>query len=138
MAAKETHDNNVLFFCLVWACDCEQWEWAIELCDYATLTKQSNDIFRRGHEDICADAVLSFGNKAMRAKSPLPDCVGIVFERITSKAWTVDVITQSQYYKLIGDCITESEPRKALDYFKTADKLNEKIGVKGRIKELEK
>lgn len=137
MAAKETHDNNVLFFCIVWACDCEQWDWAIELCDYATLTKQSNDIFRRGHEDICADSVFVFAEKQIKAGALLPDCFTYVFERITGNAWTVDKITQSRYYKLMGDLITESQPTDALAYFKKANDLNENIGVKGRIKTLE-
>jgi len=136
MAAKETHDNNVLFYCLVWACDCEQWDWAIELCDYATLTKQTNDIFRRGHEDICADSVLSFSNKAVKEKTLLPECFSIVFDRITSKTWTVDNITQSQYYKLKGDSIIELQPKDALAYFEKAHDLNNTIGVKGRIKAL--
>ena len=136
MAAKETHDNNVLFYCLVWACDCEQWDWAIELCDYATKTKQTNTVFRRGHEDVCSDAVLVIAYLLFKTAEKLPDCFMTVFDRMTTKAWTIDNITQSKFYKLMGDALDSTEPNKALSYFKAAHELNETIGVKGRINRL--
>jgi hypothetical protein len=67
----------------------------------------------------------------------LPACFIAVFERITEEKWTVDAITQSKYYKLIGDTIIETLPNDALTYFKKAQELNNTIGVKGRIKTLE-
>lgn len=136
MAVGETHDNNVLFWCLVWACDCQQFDYAIELTDYAVKTKQSSDIFKRSHEDFCADAIYGVVEKLLKQNQPLPDFFYSVFYRIKAEQWQVSPVFASRYYKTAGDDIREPDPTLALSYFQTALALNPDVGVKTRIKEL--
>lgn len=138
LAAKQPYDNNVLFWCMVWACDVEQWAWALTLCDYAVTTNQQNDNFRRSHAEIMADAVFKVSDKLFKSGAKLPDVWRDIFGRLTSKAWVIDTDLQARYLKLEGDVIKEAEPKLALDYFKQALTLKADIGVKGRIDALEK
>lgn len=137
LSANETHDNNVLFYCMVWACDVEQWGWAVRLCDYAVITQQKNDVFRRSHAEIVADAVFWRCEKIFKFGAKLPDVWRDIFDRVNGKQWTIDDALLSRYLKLEGDIIKDTEPQTALAYFKKADSLNPTIGVKGRIKALE-
>lgn len=140
MAAGETHDNNVLFYCLVWACDCEQWDYALALADYAVKTVQHSDIFQRDPQTTFADSVFKFANQAFKDKQikALETCHFVeVFERVVSEKWAINDIVKARYYKLMGLIIEIEEPQLALRYYKIANQLKPDIGVKTRIKELE-
>lgn len=139
MAAKETHDNNVLFNCMVWACDVEQWDWAIELCDYAIETQQKQpENWRRSHVEIVADAAFKACEKVFKSGEKMPKLWLDIFNRLIEKQWLIDDDLFARYLKIEGEIIKETEPQKALEYFKRAQDLKPDIGVKGRIKELEK
>ena len=138
MAANETHDNNVLFYCMVWACDVVQWDWALKLCDYAAKTNQKNDNFRRSHAEIVAESVFRFCEKIFKSGAKMPVIWGDVFSRVFEKKWTVNDDLIARFLKIEADIISETEPKLALNYFKQATALKPDIGVKGRITALEK
>jgi hypothetical protein len=138
IAAQETHDNNVLFYCMVWACDVEQYDWALMLCDYAVKTNQKNDAFRRSHAEIVADAVFWRCEKIFKSGAKLPAVWREIFSRVFNKNWLIDSDLTARYLKLEGDIIKETEPKLALQYFQQAQQLKADIGVKGRIAALEK
>lgn len=139
MSAGETHDSNVLFYCLMWACDCEQWDYALQLADYAVKTTQSTDIVRRDPQAVFANSVFEFANAGYRdqeANSLPNDYFEAVFERVISEPWAINPSLKARYYKLMGLLMQEQQPKTALTYYQHAENLKPDIGVKGRIKEL--
>ena len=139
MAKGETHDNNVLFYCLVWACDCQQWDLALELCDYAVKTVQHSDVFDRNHQTVFADNLFRFAEQSYKDDKLklLESChFNKVFERVMSERWDINGILKARYYKLKGLLIQSTEPALALEYYNNAEQLKPDIGVKTRIKEL--
>ena len=140
MASEQQHENQVLLFNLVWAADIQDWDWMLELADYAVVSEQDLSAigFTRNAVTFAADAVFQVADTAQKSNSePLPVFTEI-FERVDAGTWSINESFSAYIYRLMGILLMESEPEKALVYLETATKLKHDIGVKTRIDSLTK
>lgn len=151
IAAGERHNNDVLFFNVVWAADVGEWTWLLTLTDYAVETGQVIDIFKSTPDSIAAREIYYAADRATKDAVAIPDCFFIAFEKSKTGHWKIPNALLAKYYKLAGilkhesglDFKTKSLIDVAMPCFETAKKyyeqaelLDKKAGCKGRLKEV--
>jgi hypothetical protein len=148
MEAGERHNNDVLFFNIVWAADVREWDWLLKLTDYAVATGQVNDIFKSSPESIAAreiyyaaDRAIEYhDNRATKSIDLIPICFGTVLEKVESGAWTIPKALKGKFFKIAGIICQftggAENLLKAQDYYTQAESLDSKVGCKGRLKEV--
>ena len=151
MAADERHNNDVLFFNIVWAADVGEWAWLITLTDYAVKTGQVNDIFKSTPESVASREIYFAADRANKENTAVPECFFTAFERVKMGDWKIPTALIAKFYKLAG--ILEHEKgldfkakslidaaipcfKIAKDYYTQADTIYPNVAVKGRLKEV--
>jgi hypothetical protein len=140
MAEGLTHDNTVLTYCLLWAMDCEEWDWAFELYNYSNANNLESAT-KRSHIDLLAEGVFKFADAAFKNEDvdALAACRFVeIYPLAFSDNYNIDNKFRRQICRLMGLILEAKEPEKALMAFKKAHEIDPLAGVKGKIAALEK
>ncbi len=155
MQAGQTHQNDVLVQNVMWALDSTQYEWMLELADYAIKTNQAITWVKRNLATIIADTVVQAaddqlirreGKKRMggiQAETPELKDLEVIFKAMLERVehWPLSAknIIRAQYAMVAG-FLAERDKNwpDAARWYGLADELKPDIGVKGRLKEAEK
>ena len=134
-AAGYYHQNDVLVRNLVWACDANQWAYALDLADMCAKSQQANTLMERTCETFFVDCV----HQALipNSATDLVEAAIHAAERIVSKKWMVGHISHAKLYRSIAKHAKAEKPALALIYAKQANDLYANVGVKTLIQELE-
>lgn len=151
MAAGEQHNNDVLFFNIVWAADVGQWDWLLKMTDYAVMTGQTNTVFKSNAETVAsreiyyhADRLLKEpefkgirNNEVVEEQAYLPACFFEAFERVTTDKWHIPTELLAKFYKVAGiDADVKGDLAKAKEYYAIADDIYPNVAVKSRLKKV--
>lgn len=130
--------DNVLMMWLVWAIDCNEYQLALQIADYAVLHDlRLPDPFNRTLGTLLAEEFADKAKAAMAMNQPF----NIAYlEQIQILTANLDMPDESRARLLreLGLLLTETKPEQALAYLEKALSLNQNIGVKGDIKKLRK
>lgn len=140
MAAGNTHQNEVLVYNAMWAMDSEQWEWMQELVSYAVETHQVLTWTKRSLPTLVADTVVQTTESRFKVGDTSTESVFWWAYGVVS-AWPITAknIILAHYNKVAGQIRERDQAYgEALMHYREADRLKPDIGVKTRIKELEK
>lgn len=146
MAAGHDSQNDCLVINLILSCDVKDWGWAMELAEYAIATKQVAILynaeiqFKRDPMHIAADAVFIAAEAAFKDGAQKLSVFDDIFDKVLANDWVLNPSLKARYYKLAADytTATDGNQQTELDYLIIADDLKNDIGVKGRIKNLQK
>jgi hypothetical protein len=148
IAAGERHNNDVLFFNIVWAADVGEWNWLLTLTDYAVETGQVNDIFKSEPQAIAAREVYYAADRAIeyhddratKSIAAVPACFADVLGKVESGDWTIPKALKAKFFKIAGIICQfnggDENLQKAKVYYTEAESLDSKVGCKGRLKEV--
>ncbi len=140
MAAGNTHQNEVLVYNAMWAMDSEQWEWMQELVSYAVETHQVLIWTKRNLPTLVANTIVQTTESRFKAGDTSTEPVfWWAYDVVEGWPITAKNIILAHYNKVAGQ-IRERDQAfgEALMHYREADRLKPDIGVKTRIKELEK
>lgn len=130
--------DNVLMTWLVWSIDCEQYNLALSLADYA-LHQQLKlpEPFTRTVGTMLAE---EFADKAKVAQAVNKPFEVSYLQRVADLVQNEDMPDESRarLYRELGLLQIESTPQQALATLERALELNQQIGVKGEVKKLRK
>lgn len=136
MAGGETYHNTLLFYCLVWAADVGDFDFAIVIGDYIVKTGQHFELgFKRNAITICCDEIMLKQEQAFEKDKVLTPAFLTVFEKLKTKQWRVDnVVSLGKFYRMVGRFAEESgDMKQAYDYYCEAETINPRAGVKKMI-----
>lgn len=148
IAAGERHNNDVLFFNIVWAADTGEWDWLLKLTDYGVKTGQVNDIFKSEPQTIAAREVYYAADRAIeyhddratKSITAVPACFCLVLAKVESGDWTIPKALKAKFFKIAGLICQfnggDKNLQKAKVYYMEAESLDSKVGCKGRLKEV--
>lgn len=137
IAAGEKHNNDVLFFNIVWAADVGDWDWLLKLTDYAIATGQTNTVFKSNAESIAAREIQFAADALLKVGIVLQPWFFAAFEKIKADEWVVHNSIKAKFYKVAGiDAQGRGDLEIARDYYTIADELYPNVAVKGRLKEV--
>lgn len=140
MAAGHTHQNDVLVYNAMWALDSESWEWMQELVSYAVATHQVITWTKRNLPTLVADTLVQSAEARFKdGDKQMESVFWWAFGEVANWPLTAKNIILAHYHKLAGH-IRERDKAcpDALHHYRQADTLKPDIGVKTRIKDLEK
>lgn len=140
MATGQTAQNEVLVFNVLWAWDAGEYDWFMRLTEYAIQTQQTISWTKRNLPTLLADSIVQAAADAYKAQDlSLEPVFWWGFERVFAWPLSAKDIISAHFYKLAAQLKErEGELSLALDYYRQADALKGDIGVKGKIKELDK
>ncbi|ATW43513.1 phage terminase small subunit [Glaesserella parasuis] len=139
LKAGSGKQDDILMTWLVWAIDCEEYQLALKISEYALkhdLALPEN--FNRTLATVIAE---EFANKALFADSEALQAYLLPYlEKVRSLTDEEDMPDQSRakLYKMIGLFSENHAPETALNTLIRANQLNPYIGVKTVIKRLKK
>lgn len=128
IASGQTHQNDVLVRCAIWAGDCGQYAYAIDLADHGLNMATG---MKRDLPTLLTDVIL-------QAKASTDDDVLLIVERIESGAWVVNHPLMAKVYKWAAKHFEKSDPEKALHFASLAHETYPNVAVKGLKESLEK
>lgn len=140
MDAEQTAQNDVLVMNVVWAWDAADYDWFMPLAEYAIKTQQTITWTKRNLATLLSDSIVQASAEAFKAEDTcLEHVFWWAFERVFTWPLSAKDIISAHFYKLAAQ-LNEREGNLplALDYYRRADALKGDIGVKGKIKDLEK
>lgn len=160
LAAGQTHQNDVLVQCIVWAADGGAWAELQELATHAIRLKMPLHWMRRSLAEFVADAIFRATEAEFKTQrnnvllSSETDMHVVInhglyqafvwaLKEIEShqNGWAeVNNVIHARYHKMAGQlqlAMTNGQPGAALQHFIRADALYPNIGVKSKIKELQ-
>ena len=146
MAAGNTSQNDCLVLNLILAADVKDWDWMMTLAEFAIETNQVSILynaeiqFKRDPMHIAADAVFIEAEKLFKASKGKLAVFETIFGKVlAADSWALNKSLTARYYKLAADYMALDDNQSTeLDYLIIADDLKNDIGVKGRIKDLQK
>ncbi len=140
MAANNTHQNDVLVYNAVWAMDSGQWEWMQELVSYAVATHQVITWTKRSFPTFIADTLVQEADTRFKAgDTSMEEVFQWAFGEVKNWPLTAKDIILAHYHKLAGQMAERDKQwEEALRHYREADRLKPDIGVKGKIKDMEK
>lgn len=130
--------DDILMTWLVWAIDCEEYQLALTLADYALFHDLAlPENFNRTLATLIAE---EFSDKAQFTEGEQQGYFLAYLLRVKQLTDGHDMPDQSRarLYKAIGQLSLENAPEQALEALNRANKLNPNIGVKTIIKRLQK
>ncbi len=139
LSARSGKQDDVLMHWLVWAIDCEEYQLALKIAEYAlsydlVLPEQ----FERTLATVIAE---TFANKALYADTEAQQDYLLTYllkvQTLTDGQDMPD-LARAKLYKMIGLFSEKHAPEYALDTLSRALKLNPFIGVKTAVKRLKK
>ncbi len=136
MENGETYHNSLLFYCLIWAADTQDFAWAIALGDTIVKTNQSFELgFKRNAITIACDSIMENQEKVFETDKTLTSAFSTAFEKLKTKQWRVDnVVTLGKFYRMAGRYAEETADfKQAYDYYCEAETINPRAGVKKMI-----
>lgn len=136
----QTSQNEVLVFNVIWAWDTGDYDWFMPLAEYAVQTQQTISWTKRNLPTLLADSIVQAAADAFKADDRSLEAVfWWAFERVFAWPLSAKDIISAHFYKLAAQLQErEGELALALAYYQQADALKGDIGVKGKIKDLEK
>jgi hypothetical protein len=140
MEQGQTTQNEVLVLNTIWAWDAGDYDWFMVLADYAIQTQQIITWTKRNLSTLLADSIVQAANEAFKVDDQSVETVfWWAFDRVFAWPLTAKDIISAHFYKLAAQLKErDGDAGLALDYYRHADALKGDIGVKGKIKELEK
>ncbi|KGQ33763.1 terminase [Gallibacterium anatis] len=138
LSAGTGRQDDILMTCLVWAIDCEEYQLALKIADYALFHDlRLPENFNRTLSTLLAE---EFSDKAKIAKSEQRHYLLAYLKRIAQMTNDQDMPDQSRarLYKEIGILSQETDPENALALLMRANELNPNCGVKTLVKRLQK
>ena len=132
----ETYHNTLLFYCLIWSADTQDFSWVITLGDTIVKTNQSFELgFKRNAITIACDAVMENQEAIFEKEKTLTTAFSAAFEKLKAKLWRVDnVVTLGKFYRMAGRYAEETADfKQAYDYYCEAETINPRAGVKKMI-----
>ncbi|MCW9698143.1 phage terminase small subunit [Avibacterium sp. 20-129] len=138
LSAGTGKQDNVLMTCLVWAIDCEEYQLALKIADYALFHDlRLPENFNRTLSTLLAE---EFADKAKIAKNEQRPYLLAHLKRIAQMTDEQDMPDQSRarLYKEIGILSQDTDPENALAVLTRANELNPNCGVKTLVKRLQK
>jgi len=148
---EQSHQNDVLYLNMVWAVDCKQWDWMIELAEYAHKMGQKpvKPWFKSNPYTAIADPIHNIEDKKYipvknrkegdKSVTEFSEGAISIFNKIHSGEWDIHPITKARYYRLFGIKFYEEDKdyQLAYDLLSEGTQIKDDLGVKTRIKELQ-
>lgn len=139
----KSEQNKVLVMNIIWAVDCGEYKWALELAKYAVRNAQKS-LFGRDIQTFVADAILQEADKRYKVH-PLDlsmdsHLMATLYE-VDSGRWVLnphDIIRAKLHRQAGLNAERDGDYTAALKHYKTAQNLKNDIGCKGRIIEMQK
>lgn len=128
IASGQTHQNDVLVRCAIWAADCGQYDYAIELTDHALSMKTG---MKRDLPTLVTDTVL-------QSKTAGDDAILMLVKRVDAADWIINHPLMAKVYKWAAKHFEKSDPAEALRFAKAAHQAYPNVAVKGLMESLEK
>lgn len=141
---REHLQNDVLVRNLIWAMDCGQWQYGIELTDACIVTGQVMTLMERTCTTFSCDAVLQAAEAKHRDGKPLDDDLRNAFEMVLRRLtypetdWKTNPFVLAKYHRLAAKLAKDTNPAEALEHATAANLLDSNIGVKTLIADLTK
>lgn len=137
IAKGERHNNDVLFFNIVWAADVGEWDWLFKLTDYAVETGQTNTIFKSNAESVASREIFYHAERGHKEDSVVFSHFYTAFDRIEAGSWVVPTELKAKFYKLAGiKAQEENDLVTAQQYYQIANDIYPNVAVKTRLKEV--
>lgn len=130
--------DAVLMTWLVWCIDANLLDYAIKIADYALF----HDLvlperFNRTLATTVAEEFADLSKKARSAKKPFEVAYLEQVQQLTENHDMPDEV-RAKLLRELGEGLKESQPETALAHLKRALELDQDVGVKGSISQLEK
>lgn len=130
--------DAVLMTWLVWCIDAGLLDYAIKIADYALF----HDLvlperFNRTLATTVAEEFADLSKKARSAKKPFEIAYLEQVQQLTESHDMPDEV-RAKLLRELGEGLKESQPETALAHLKRALELDQEVGVKGSISQLEK
>lgn len=132
-------NSPVVGWVLVWMMDCGQFDDALPLAKKLLAIGQELPV-KRDIPTFMADAFKEWATAEINAKNSINPYIGDFLQLVeTDQAWAITNKSRADLYKLLGlQAYFGAQWQAAIDYFTTAQELNDNIGVKTKLAEAEK
>lgn len=136
--------NDVLVRNLIWAMDCGQYHYGVELADACITTGQVMTLMERTCTTFAADAVLQAAEALHRDAKPLTEDVWVAFTMVLGRLtypdtdWKTNPFVLAKYHRLAAKLAKDTDPAAALEHALAAHTLDSNVGVKTLIADLTK
>ena len=137
--------NDVLIRNLIWACDAEQWEYALQLADACVSSGQVTTLMERNCATFYTDSLVQFLER--HADDVALGLCRDVLERIhqhdvvdpqRGNTWDVNYVAIAKLHRIIAKREKNTKPAAALVHAQKAHMLYPNVGVKTLIEELQR
>lgn len=138
LAADKGGQDDVLMTVMVWSIDAGEYAQALGIADYAlrhglTLPDQ----YQRDTATVVTEEIAERALAALGAGEGFPAEVLETTDTLTADRDMPDE-ARAKLHKALGLVFTVAEPAKALEHFRRALSLHERVGVKKEIERLER
>lgn len=130
--------DNVLMTWLVWSIDCNEYELALQIADYAL--HQDLVLPDNFNRTVPTMLVEEFADKAKQAQKTQQSFDIAYLQRVEELTKDCDMPDESKarLFREMGLLLKDTSPQQALAYLERALTLNINIGVQGEVKKLRK
>lgn len=137
--AVDWTDNRLIFWNIIWRFDVGDIASAFAIAKVAIERGLNSDakVFKSTFTTVVADTIFKWADAQYKAEATTRPFLDEMIE-LLKNGLDIHPIPHAKLLKLHGDIIKPKNPTLALAHFTKAQELDETIGVKGRIKELNK
>lgn len=137
LAVSPSAQNTTLVMLMIWAVDAGEYELAVQIAEYAILNDM---VMPEGYSrniaefvtEQCAEDFLNDSDLAIDHAELIKKIIELgVGEQMVDQA-------RAKIYRALGDALKEAQPIEALNAYKNALRLNNKVGCKKDLTALEK
>lgn len=132
---QNPHQNDVLTRNLVWACDAEQWEYALQLADDCVATNQVMTFIERPPATFVTDSLVQWMEKNTAPLS-IATLAANIAERVEQQQWDINHVSAAKLYRALAKHEKTTHPEFALVHATKAHDLYPNVGVKTLIEDL--
>lgn len=134
---RDPAQNDALTRNLVWAIDCNDWQYARNLADACAVTKQVFTFIERTPCTFFVDSLVQTLEKGNLANHALDIALTIPGRVETDPQWAINPIAQAKLYRILAKLEKDNDPPTALRYATAAHTLYPNVGVKTLIEQLQ-